>query len=127
MRLDERGGHGACTSSETSRERAEWVSAPTEIESTPVSAMARTFSSVTPPEASSSARPATSATARAGSAGRHVVEQDPLDAERERLLDLLERVGLDLERKRTAARRRRTASATPPARRRWLSLTSTAS
>ena len=32
------GAHGASTSSETASERAEWVSAPTEIESTPVSA-----------------------------------------------------------------------------------------
>ena len=42
---------------------AEWVSAPTEISSTPVSAMARMVSSVTPPEASRRARPAVSATA----------------------------------------------------------------
>ena len=33
---------------ETSSERAEWVSAPTETKSTPVSAIARTVSSVTP-------------------------------------------------------------------------------
>ena len=51
-------GRGHRTSSETSRERAEWVSAPTEMKSTPVSAISRTVSSVTPPEASSGARPA---------------------------------------------------------------------
>src|SRR5262249_24998948 len=50
-------GRAHSTSIETSRERAEWVSAPTETKSTPVSAIARTVSSVTPPEASSTARP----------------------------------------------------------------------
>ena len=36
---------------------AEWVSAPTEMKSTPVAPIAATFSRVTPPEASSSTRP----------------------------------------------------------------------
>src|SRR5882724_10946676 len=42
---------------------AEWVSAPIETHSTPVSARALSVSSVTPPLASSCARPATCATA----------------------------------------------------------------
>ena len=42
---------------------AEWVRAPTEMKSTPVSAIARAVSRVTPPEASRRARPPTKATA----------------------------------------------------------------
>src|SRR5439155_13041411 len=64
-------GHDAAPitrSSPMSRAGAEWVSAPTEITSTPVSAMARTVSRVTPPLASTSARPATCSTALAMSA-----------------------------------------------------------
>src|SRR6185295_10519975 len=62
-------GSGHPTSMETSRARAECVSAPIETKSTPVSAIARTLSSVTPPEASSLARPSVSATARVSRAG----------------------------------------------------------
>src|SRR5207244_9389310 len=51
------------TSMETSRERALCVSAPMEMKSTPVSAISRTVSSVTPPDASVLARPPTSDTA----------------------------------------------------------------
>src|SRR5207244_6566366 len=57
------------TSMETSSERAPCVSAPIEMKSTPVSAMERTVSSVTPPDASVFARPVTSATAARSSAG----------------------------------------------------------
>src|SRR4029077_6936259 len=60
---------GHVTSSETWSERAEWVRAPTEMKSTPVSAQARTVASETPPDASSSARPATSLTASRTSSG----------------------------------------------------------
>ena len=60
---------GHRTSRETSRARAEWVSAPTEMKSTPVSAIARTVSSDTPPDASSSVRPAASETAARSSSG----------------------------------------------------------
>src|SRR5207245_822331 len=62
-------GDGHVTSSETWSERAEWVRAPTEMKSTPVSAYARTVASDMPPEASSSARPATSFTASRTSSG----------------------------------------------------------
>ena len=51
-------------SSPTSIARALWVSAPDEMKSTPDSAIARTRSCVTPPEASSVARPLVIATAR---------------------------------------------------------------
>src|SRR5215203_7352494 len=44
--------------------RAEWVSAPTDIKSTPVSAIARTVSKRTPPLASVCARPFTFTAAR---------------------------------------------------------------
>ena len=87
------------SSNETSSERAECVSAPTEISSTPVSAIARIVSRLTPPEASSRARPAVSATASRSSVERHVVEEDRVDAGLERLCDLAERVALDLDRK----------------------------
>src|SRR5262249_32500640 len=46
-------------SSATSAAGAEWVRAPIAMRWTPVAAMRRTFSSVTPPEASSRARPVT--------------------------------------------------------------------
>src|SRR5207247_9081184 len=62
-------GRDHATSMETSRACAEWVSAPIETKSTPVSAIARTFSSVTPPEASSLALPPVSATACVRRAG----------------------------------------------------------
>src|SRR5262249_21923176 len=61
VRCERQGGHR--TSRETSRKGAEGVSAPTETKSTPVAASSRTVSSVPPPEASSSARPPTRATA----------------------------------------------------------------
>lgn len=49
--------------SEISAARTEWVSAPTEIPSTPVEAISRTRFSVTLPDASMKARPATQSTA----------------------------------------------------------------
>src|SRR5690242_14763632 len=59
--------------SSSKRERSSagalWVRAPTDTKSTPVAAMALTVSRVTPPLASSSARPSTSATAWRSSAG----------------------------------------------------------
>ena len=91
------------TSSETSRERAEWVSAPTETKSTPVSAISRTVSSVTPPEASSVARPAIERDGLAHQRRRHVVEQDRVGAGVERLAHLVERLGLDLDREARSA------------------------
>ena len=72
------------------------VSAPTEMTSTPASASSRTRSRRTPPETSTTARPATRATAWR-TAGVHVVEQHDGRAAGERLVQLLERVDLDLE------------------------------
>src|SRR4029077_14499495 len=63
-----RGDHSR-TSSETVSERAECVSAPTEMKSTPVSAIDRTVASETPPEASSVARPPAMSTASASRSG----------------------------------------------------------
>ena len=80
---------------------------------------------MTPPLASSSARPATWRTASRSCVDRHVVEQDPRRAPpAERLVDLGERRGT---RPRAAARARaarawRTASPTPPASAAWFSL-----
>ena len=76
---------------------AEWVSAPTEIRSTPVAAISATLSSVTPPEASNSARPAVMATAFRRSAIVHVVEQHDVGAGLERLRQLVERRHFDLD------------------------------
>ena len=76
---------------------AEWVSAPTEIRSTPVAAIAATLSSVTPPDASNSARPAVMATAFRKSATVHVVEQHDVGAGLERLRQLVERRHFDLD------------------------------
>ncbi len=88
-------GHG-CTSSEMSSARTEWVSAPIEIASTPVSATARTVSRVMPPEASSRTRPAAIRDGLAQPVGRHVVEQDAVGTGGDRVAHLLERVGLGL-------------------------------
>ena len=116
------------TSSETSSERAAWVSAPTEMKSTPVSAYARTVASVMPPEASSGTRPRDELDGRADLVAAHVVEQDPVDAGLERLGDVVERLRLDLDRhvplrSPSAA----TAVPIPPAMRRWFSLSRIAS
>ena len=52
-----------------SRHGAEWVSAPTEMKSTPVAAIARTVSRFTPPDASVRHLPAVISTARLRIAG----------------------------------------------------------
>ena len=57
---DEERTHAGSNSSATSIDEAEWVSAPIEIQSTPVIAIDRTVSRVTPPDASTVARPSTS-------------------------------------------------------------------
>ena len=73
-----------------------WVSQPAEMRSTPVAAMAGAVAGVMRPEASVMARPATIATAsRSGRA--HVVEQHGVDADRQRLVELLEGVDLELD------------------------------
>ncbi len=96
--------------------------------STPVSAIARTVSSVTPPEASSSARPATSATAARDLVGRHVVEQDrgrrPPRAPRRPASSVSDSTSTAGGRSRGLGERPRRS---PPASRRWLSLISTPS
>src|SRR6185369_1733195 len=56
------GGHQSKSRARSSA-GAEWVSAPTEIQFTPVSAIGRTVSRLTPPDASVTARPSTSFTA----------------------------------------------------------------
>ena len=62
-----------------------------------MAAIAAAVAAVIPPEASSTARPC-GATHRLGQLGdREVVEQDEIGAERQRLLELLERVDLDLD------------------------------
>src|ERR1700744_3917470 len=62
--------HGSGSSRrERSRAVALWVSAPTDMKSTPVSATALIVSRVKPPLASSSARPSTSATASRSCSG----------------------------------------------------------
>ena len=104
--------------------RTEWVRAPIEIASTPVSAIARTVSRVTPPEASSRMRPAARATAARRSVGRHVVEQDAVGARCERLVELVERVrlGLHVQVRMGGAGGARRRRPTPPASATWLSL-----
>ena len=116
------GGHGEVhgrrsNMRERSRAGAECVSAPTEMKSTPVSAAARTVVRSMLPEASSSARPATSvadrahrrpgACCRAGSGSRRrPAPRAPRSA----------RLGLDLDRQPgRGAARRCTAAVTPPA------------
>ena len=100
------GGDGAHeTSRETSSERAEWVSAPTEMKSTPVSA--NVADGVERDAAGCLERGATG-DQRHGPAqdiGRHVVEQDPVGAGGERLVELVERVDLDLDRHGRVLRR----------------------
>ena len=76
---------------------AEWVRAPEEIRSTPVSAMARTFASVMPPEASVRARPPIMADDARHLRDIHVVEEDDLGAAGQRLLRLLVARDLDLD------------------------------
>ncbi len=77
--------------------RAECVSAPTEMKSTPVSAMARTPARFTPPLASVFARPLTFLHRQPQLHQVHVVEQDDVRARVGRLLHLLQRVGFDLD------------------------------
>ena len=67
---------------------------PTEIRFTPLSATARTVSSVMPPEASEIARPRIRLHGVRELGGRHVVEQDHVGARRERLLELGDRLHL---------------------------------
>ena len=112
-----------------SRLGAEWVSAPTEMKSTPVAATSATFSSVTPArglERRSRCRPALARhlTAARSSSALHVVEQQPVGAGVQRLAHLVEvaALDLDLEPGRPSLARARTASPTPPAIAAWLSL-----
>ena len=56
-----------------------------------------------PPEASSLARPADERDGARDLGRAHVVEQDPRRARVERLLDLVERLGLDLDRQGAVA------------------------
>ena len=65
--------------------------------------------------------------ARAASAGLMLSSRIRVDARGERLLDLVERLGLDLDGRPRRARAATAAAAIPPARRRWFSLTRIAS
>ena len=87
----------AAKSSATSSAGALWVSHPTERRSTPVAAIAAAVAAVIPPEASSTARPAGAAHRLGELVDREVVEQDEIGAERQGLLELLQRVDLDLD------------------------------
>src|SRR5207248_5046871 len=121
-------GDGHRTSRETWSERAEWVRAPTETKSTPVSAYARTVARETPPEASSSARPAASSTASRTSSGlmlsSRILGAPPASASR-----TCASVSASTSTGSPSTRPSRAASAalTPPASRRWFSFTSTPS
>ena len=87
-----------------SRVGAEWVRAPTEMKSTPVSAIGRTVSRSTPPEASSDGplaaprRGVAQLDRLAQRLGVHVVEQQQVGAGPERVGDLVEVAALDLDR-----------------------------
>ena len=80
-----------------SKTLTEWVSAPTEMKSTPVAATSRARSKVSPPEASSVARPRGDADRLGHHLGGHVVEQDLLAAGVEQLAELVEVGDLDLD------------------------------
>src|SRR5439155_1596173 len=112
---------GHATSRETSRERAECVSAPTETKSTPVSAIARTVSSATPPDASSSARPSTSEAARA-STGGGMLSSRIRSAPAASASSTWSRVSHSTSTGTPLPCARCTARAIEPATRRWLSL-----
>ena len=79
-----------------SRDRTLWVSAPTEMMSTPVSATSRMRANVIPPLASTSARPAIWATAEAKLGGGEVVEQDGVGACGQDCFDLLRAIHFHL-------------------------------
>ena len=70
---------------------------PEEIRSTPAAAMAGAVSRVMRPEASVTARPSTIATARRKVVRVHIVEQHGVDADFERLGELVERVDFELD------------------------------
>ncbi len=87
-------------SSPRSNTLTEWVSAPTEMKSTPVSATSRARSRVSPPDASRVAWPPAPALMRTASAivgGRHVVEQDLGAARGQHGAQLVEVHHLDLD------------------------------
>ena len=89
--------HQTLASSPISRIGALWVSHPTEMRSTPVSAIAGAVSRLTRPDASLIARPPIILTARRKIVERHVVEQHGVDARAQRLFELGKRVDLDLD------------------------------
>ena len=75
----------------------EWVRAPTEMKSTPVSATSRARARVSPPEASRRGPPGGDAHRLGHGRGVHVVEQDPLAAGVEQRAQLVEVGDLDLD------------------------------
>ena len=84
-------------SSPTSAAGTEWVSAPTEIASTPARASSATRASVMPPDASSEGPPARSLDGLADRGRRHVVQEHDVRSGIERLVELIERVDLALD------------------------------
>src|SRR6266542_4067068 len=120
-------GRAHSTSRETSRALAEWVSAPMEAKSTPVSAISRTVSSVTPPEASSLVWPASETASRSiqGSMLSRRIRSAPASwaSRTSSRLSASTSTGSVVSDERA----RSTAARMPPARRMWLSLIRTAS
>ena len=93
-------GPGAPQAGSTDIERssagAEWVRNPSDTDCTPEAPTLRSVCRVMPPEASSSARPATRARRLPQLRGVHVVEQQALRPRCQRYLDVRERAALDL-------------------------------
>ena len=87
----------SCRSRPRSKTFTEWVSAPTEMKSTPVAATSRARSRVRPPEASRVARPAVIRDRLGHRRDVHVVEQDLGAARVEELAQLVEVGDLDLD------------------------------
>ena len=92
------GGSEGSISKLMSTAGAECVSAPTDTKSAPVAASSGIRSSVTPPEISICGAAARARDRLANLVGGHVVDEDRLDAGGERLVDLRERLGFDLDR-----------------------------
>src|SRR5262249_15852888 len=116
------------TSMAMSRARTEWVSAPTEMASTPVSATSRTVSIVMPPDASSRARPFVIRTAWRSISGC-MLSSRTISARAASASSSWASVSASTSTGRPGCslRSSSTAAVTDPATARWLSLISTAS
>ena len=87
----------SCTSRLMSTALMLWVRSPTEITSTPVSAIGTIVFSLMPPEASVIARLLTSFSPASDLVEIHVVEHDHFNPAVERFLNHVERLAFDLE------------------------------